>query len=155
MMKRPRRGRISMSVWLYQMSHRDWPPERYREEVWEGELSSWPAGKVIGGTNPEPGDSMVLWYARTGNPDPGMYGWGVVVGTSAIQRRKRIRWRPVTPSDYLKMNPLLDDETAAIVDQVRKGMPRATMWPIPHKHMRTIRERIAAHLTPGSSPERL
>jgi hypothetical protein len=135
-----------MAVCLYQMSHKDWPPERYREEVWERELVSWPAGRVIGKSEPEPGDSMILWYAKTGNPDPGLYGWGVIVGTSAIQNRKRVRWRPVSPSDYLKMNPILDDEIAGIIDQIRKGMPRATMWPIPPEQIRSIRSRIHNHI---------
>ena len=103
-----------MATWLYQMSGKAWAPERYREEIWEGDETSWPQGAVRGG-QPESGDSITLWYARSVSDDPGLYGWGVILGA----REGVIRWRPVAPSDYLKMDPLFDQKLSGLVDEIR------------------------------------
>lgn len=33
-----------MATWLYQINQKEWPPERYRVEIWEGERWRWPFG---------------------------------------------------------------------------------------------------------------
>ena len=128
-----------MAFWLYQMSAKEWSPERYRAEVWEDNDTTWETHKITPpGNPPEYGDIVVLFYAKAGATDPGIYGWAVVLWCDG----EEMRFRPALPSDYLKMNPLWNDEVSKIADNIRRGMPRGTMWIIPSDLMDRLREMI-------------
>ena len=97
-----------MTIWLYQMNATKWPIERYRAEVWENsDIQNWGVGEIrpsTSGTIPQPGDMMILFYVKSGQDDPSIYGWGVVLRCD----EEEMNFRLATPSDYLKMNPVWD-----------------------------------------------
>ena len=125
-----------MAFWLYQMSNDVWKAEKYRVEVWEGNNTTWPVGRLLpAGKVPQYGDSIVLFY--TGN-DLGVYGLAVLLR----YEEKEIYFRPVPPSDYLKMNPLWNDKVKSIVDEIRGKVKMGTMWEINDDQMKLLRTRI-------------
>jgi hypothetical protein len=70
--------RTGMNAWLYQMALRkEWSPEDYRVEVWEGQEVTWPSGKLTGAKGGKiiPGDVIFLFFAQTHNVSPGIYGY--------------------------------------------------------------------------------
>src|SRR5437879_9545986 len=69
----------SMSMWLYQMDQKKWPPNSYRLDIWENERWSWPVGRKASTGSPRPGDTVVFFYAPTGGIEPGFYGWAVAL----------------------------------------------------------------------------
>jgi hypothetical protein len=133
-----------MRAWLYQMSASEWPPERYREEVWEGQPTRWPAGRIAGDDDPAEGDMFFAWYAKARCDDPGLYGWGVVV--RGMNEFGQLHWMPVFPSDYLKMHPLFDEELESIVAGIRGPVAQGTMWAITKPQVRELRARIREHV---------
>jgi hypothetical protein len=125
-----------MAFWLYQMSSEKWSTEKYRTEVWEQNNTTWPVGRLTrDGSELQNGDTIVLFY--TGN-DPGIYGWAVLLR----YEDKEIYFRPTPPSDYLKMNPIWNDEMKTIVDEIRGPVKMGTMWEINTGLMKRLRERI-------------
>jgi len=129
-----------MVFWLYQMSMRGFSPEAYREEIWEGKTTAWPAGRIMTDERPRQGDRILLWFTKTGNKEPGTYGWGVI--TKYRARSNVIEFRPAYPSDYLKMYPLYNDEVDRLVNEIRGPVPEATMWQVDESHARALREKI-------------
>ena len=69
-----------MSMWLYQLSpKKTWNQKRYRTEIWEGERWAWGVGRKATKAEPEPGDTIVFFYAPSGGGgEPGFYGWAVI-----------------------------------------------------------------------------
>ena len=132
-----------MAFWLYQMSAKEWSHGRYRAEVWEGNDTTWDTKKIApAGSSPELGDVVVLFYAPTVSKDPGVYGWAIVLWCDG----EEIRFRPASPSDHLKMNPLWDDRVGAIIDQIRGKVAQGTMWKIPIDLMGLLRQAITQHV---------
>lgn len=121
-----------MAMWLYQLSQTQWTPEKYRLDIWEGERWRWPVGKIIGSARPAVGDRVVFFFAKTNCPEPGFYGWGIV-----LQWEEGDSWlcfRPVAPSDHLKMHPWWDGsqgEAEKLATEVRVPVPNATLFPVP------------------------
>ena len=108
-----------MATWLYQLSANVWSPERFRLEIWEGERWHWPVGgKSSGGTWPQPGDSVVFFYAPTHGTDPGFYGWAAVLEWYE-DSSSPLYFRPTAPSDRLKMDPWWDDEAKELALEIR------------------------------------
>jgi hypothetical protein len=135
-----------MPYWLFQMDITQWNPERYRNEVWEGSITqNWRVGKKIPAKKEiKPGDTLVFLYVRTNAiKSAGIYGWGIVSWCN----QKELHFRAVFPSDYLKMNPVPETKVREIVDKVRGGMKRGTMWELNQKQFEQIREQIAKHIT--------
>src|SRR5687767_15512833 len=98
-----------MSSWLYQISATEWNPERFRVEIWENERWSWTVGRAVSAQeSPAPGDGIVFFYVPTGTKDPGFYAWAVVL--EWYEETKRIYFRPVAPSNQLKMHPWWNTE---------------------------------------------
>ena len=89
-----------MTMWLYQLTQTEWPVNRYRLDIWEGERWRWEVNRVSGtqGT-PEPGDTICFYYAKSGCPAPGFYAWAVVLQCVEEGDTRRIHFRPVAPSD--------------------------------------------------------
>jgi hypothetical protein len=132
-----------MTMWLYQMSQTQWPPNSYRLDIWENERWRWPTGtRVPKGL--EPGDRVAFFYARKGGPEPGFYGWAVVLDLHDDGRG--MYFRPVAPSDHLKMDPWWDERAAAIADEVRGTVKQGTMWRIADETAKEISAGIAAWL---------
>jgi hypothetical protein len=135
-----------MSYWLYQMNVDRFSHKRFRAEVWEGDLTqNWTIGESTHRPkNVSVGDILVFFYAKTVAIEPGIYGWGVV--TFFDKETEEMHFRPATPSDYLKMNPLWDDDINKIVDRIRGGMPEGTMFKVDGKELKNIRRKIEQHV---------
>jgi hypothetical protein len=132
-----------MAYWLYQMSSKDWSSNLYRLEVWESEHTNWQIHrKVPADKTPEAGDTMVLFYAPAGENDPGIYGWAVVIRFDGIE----IRFKPSSPSDYMKMKPVWDNEVKNIINQIRGRVAQGTVWEIEESLFKQLRQKIVAHL---------
>lgn len=134
-----------MACWLYQMNAKLYRQERYRTEVWEGNtVTNWFIGEAK--RRPKevaPGDIVILFYAKTHATDrPGIYGWGIIT----LFDGGVMDFRPVEPSDYLKMNPLLDDEVYNIIDEIRGGFPEMTMWKVDKEPLERLRQKIAQYV---------
>lgn len=134
-----------MQAWLYQMSRsgeQDWSPEKYRLEVREGKRISWPIGKVHARGLKEiaPGDLIVLFYAKTDNDYPGIYGWGLILNYN--KRQNRIAFRVTPPSDYLKTDPLWNTRVEKWVDRIRGRMRQRTVWGISSDEFAVLRDRV-------------
>jgi len=133
-----------MACWLYQMRADQYSHERYRTEVWEGNLvTNW----SIGESKRKPkevqfGDTVILFFARTGADEPGIYGWGVIT----LFDKEVIDFRPTPPSDYLKMNPVPEKEITKIIDKIRAGMPEGTIFPVDKEELKHLRQIIAEHV---------
>lgn len=117
---------------------------RYRTEVWEGNpVTNWYIGESTRRpTAVQPGDIVILFFAKTGADEPGIYGWGIIT----LFDGDVIDFRPASPSDYLKMNPLWDDKIDKIVNQIRGGMPQGTMWEVDERALKQLRQEIAEHV---------
>lgn len=133
-----------MAQWLYQMSTEYYSHERYRTEVWEDtNVTNWSIGESKRRpTEVQPGDIVVLFFARTGAQDPGIYGWGIITFFDG----EVLNFRPSSPSNYLKMNPIWDKEVSEIVDEIRGGMPQGTMYDLTDDQLKRLRQKIAAHV---------
>lgn len=133
-----------MACWLYQMNAKLYSHERYRIEVWEGNhVTNWSIGESKRKPKEVPvGDMIILFFVKTGAVNPGIYGWGIIT----LFDKEVINFRPTSPSDYLKMNPLWDEEISNIIDQIRGGMPEGTMWKVDDGILEQLRQKIAAHV---------
>jgi hypothetical protein len=131
-----------MTVWLYQMSGESYSPEEYREAFWEGEIVRWPTGNVrkISDCEIFLGDTIIFAFVKTGTQEPGIYGWGIVVNHD--KGKASVSFRPTTPSDYLKMNPLWDDDISNLLDVIRGTVKVGTMWEIKNDIALKIKKRI-------------
>lgn len=120
-----------MAMWLYQLSPKQWSPERYRLEIWEGEKWNWSVGEKPPSPEqaPKAGDTIVFFYAPTGGKEPGFYGWAVVLEWYTASSSP-LYFRPVAPSDYLKMRPWWNKEASKLADQIRGTMKQGTLWEI-------------------------
>ena len=131
-----------MSTWMYQMNQQRWPPERYRLEIWEGERWNWPVGrKVPADETPLPGDVVVFFNSKSGAPDPGFYGWAVILEWYTVVP-VNMYFRPVAPSDALKMNPWSDDHALTLADDIRGRVKQGTLWRVPDELVPRLRKGI-------------
>jgi hypothetical protein len=136
-----------MATWLYQMNQKEWPPECYRVEVWEGKRCCFRKGRITRrskGPEPQLGDTLVFFYAPSLGQDPGFYGWGVVLAWP--KEEELIYFRPVSPSDWLKMDPWWDKEAKSLVDKIRGRAPQGTMWRVDDSLVPKLRDATAAWL---------
>jgi hypothetical protein len=138
-----------MQTWLYQMSDAIWPVSQYRLEVKQGELIRWRTTNIPQNKGREiaPGDAIVLFYAPTGNDNPGVYGWGVIVNYNPEQDRLDFQVNP--PSDYLKMDPLWDDEIRILISKVRGKVAQGTLWAMSNNDFDTLRSKIRHRVSGG------
>jgi len=134
-------------MWLYQLSQRDWSLNNYRLDIWEGERWEWEIGRMAGSeTDPLPGDAVAFFYAPAGCPEPGFYGWAVILLWVGEGDKRRFYFRPVAPSDRLKMCPWWDEDAKKIAKQVRGEVPRGTLWRVPDELVSAIGSGIARWL---------
>lgn len=127
------------------MSAEYWTETQYRLQVWEEAAVVWPAGKIRAVHRPQPGDRMFCWYAKTGSTAPGLCGWGVVLNYE--EPINQISWRPVFPSDLLKMVPLINTGLVTRINSVRGKFKQATMWPVDADTCRWLADEIRAQLS--------
>ena len=71
-----------------------------------------------------------FFYAPIGDAEPGFYGWAIVLDMHDDERG--MYFRPVHPSDHLKMHPWWDATAKAIADQVRGGAQPGSLWRVPN-----------------------
>jgi hypothetical protein len=148
------------------MSTDEWDPEEYRVDVWENERWRWLlrkpddcSPKVVrdGDRNlitrsedgPKPGDTVFFFFAKNGTtrvcPEPGFYGWGVILKPWDEQRRE-LHFRPTSPSDQLEMRPWWEGdgggEAKQVADDIRQPFPMGTLWGVRHEHAQRVRAGI-------------
>lgn len=133
-----------MACWLYQMRADWYSPERYRTEVWEGNpVTNWDIGKSKRKPKEvQSGDTVILFFVRTGADEPGIYGWGIIT----LFDKEVIDFRPASPSDYLKMNPVPEKEVIKIIDKIRGRMPEGTMFPVDAEALKQLKQKITEHV---------
>jgi hypothetical protein len=73
-----------------------------------------------------PGDTVVFFYAPSGGDDPGFYGWAVILDVP--ENSGEIYFRPIAPSDALKMCPWWDDTAKELANDVRGKVKQGTMF---------------------------
>lgn len=135
-------GGMNLTAWLYQINQKEWDPNRYRVEIWEGERWSWPVGRISpAGASPRPGDIVVFFYAPTGGHEPGFYGWAVVL--EWYRDSRTLYFRPVAPSDRLKMHPWWDAQARKLADQIRGRMKQGTFWSVSEAEARDLQQGIS------------
>jgi len=132
-----------MSTWLYQLNAKDWPPETFRYEIWEGKPWHWGHGKKQDKATPDTGDTIVFFYAPTGCDDPGFYGWAVLDRCHA--ESLTLYFTPAAPTNYLKMDPWWDSAAKKLVDQIRGPMTQATLFRIEDKELKILRIALRCH----------
>lgn len=112
-------------VWVYQLSSAEWDQSAYRLSVSQGERVAWPVGRKQTKREPAPGERIVCWWAKTGAPEYGVIGWGIIDGESY---GAGIRWHPQPPSDRWSMSPISSVELEKAIDSVRGAMRQATLF---------------------------
>lgn len=116
-----------MSTWMYQINPQNWSPQRYRLEIWEGEKWAWEVGhKNMKGHTPEPGDVVVFFNTAAGGKDAGFMGWAVIL--EWFENGTEMYFRPVAPSDQLKMHPWSDQQAITIANEIRGKVKQGTLW---------------------------
>jgi hypothetical protein len=133
-----------VTMWLYQMDQRQWPPNSYRLDIWERERWTWPVGRKASAGSPKPGDRVVFFYAPSGGVEAGFYGWALVLDWHEDERG--MYFRPVAPSDHLKMDPWWDTAAKDIADAVRGKVKQGTLWGVPEGLSADIAAGITAWL---------
>jgi len=143
-----------MSMWLYQMHQKLWEPQRYRVEIWERERWSWAVGRKVGATEelPRPGDTVVFFYAPGGGHDPGFYGWAVITEWLPQDEQDEMYFRPVAPSDHLKMHPWWDAEAKDLADQIRGEVKMGNLWRVAEDLAVSLRRGITRWVSGQFSP---
>lgn len=129
-----------MGYWFYQISQEIWEPERFRIEIWENERWSWTVPTLRGGGEPQPGDSVAFYYAKAHGADPGFYGWAVVLEYhKSHDENKTLYFRPVAPTNHLKMHPWWNEEAQEIANEVRGAVAQGTVWRVSDEQWKRIR----------------
>jgi hypothetical protein len=132
-----------MANWMYQLNQKNWPPSRYRLEIWEGERWVWPVGqRLVQGNKLIPGDTIVFFYAPSGGNDPGFYGWAVVL--EWLEDASHLYFRAVAPSDHLKMHPWWDENAQNLADRIRGKMKQRTLWHVEDELVAELREGVTS-----------
>lgn len=145
-----------MTVWLYQMTLDHYSPAKYRAEVIEGKLIDYfESGKISSKSKatPQPLDLVFFFFTPSGklNPDPGIYGWGVISGH--IGNPKKISFTPTAPSDVLKLHPLWNPAVKASVDRIRGPVKQGTMWEVESNDWVEIQRAVAGLFPLGTWPK--
>jgi hypothetical protein len=70
----------------------------------------------------------VFFYAPSGGSEAGFYGWAIVLDMHDDDRG--MYFRPVSPSDYLKMNPWWDADAKVLADAIRGKVKQGTLWKV-------------------------
>ncbi|MBI4586022.1 MAG: hypothetical protein HY717_18590 [Planctomycetes bacterium] len=140
-----------MSMWLYQINQKVWSPERFRLEIWEDERWQWPVGRIINADgSPLPGETIVFFYAPSGGKEPGFYGWAVLL--EWLEDYKYMLFRPVTPTNHLKMHPWWNSKAMKLAEDIRGKVKQGTLWNIPEKFHKELRIGITSWVS-GMSRE--
>ena len=132
------------NMWLYQISAERWPIGQWRDEMWEGYKNRCRAGRMVGSKDEiEDGDIIVFWYTKTAaKKDFGLYGWA----TARFNKQwSSIRFVLTTPSNYLKMDPINDEEMEKIVEEIRGNYKRANIFHINDELAKKVRHKIRSY----------
>jgi hypothetical protein len=80
----------------------------------------------------------------SGGPDPGFYGWAVITEWYERDQFTGMYFRPVAPSDYLKMNPWWDAEARKLADDIRGRVKQGTLWFVTSEYASRLRAGVHA-----------
>jgi hypothetical protein len=133
-------------MWLYQLSTEETSVNNYRLDVWENERWEWPVGQIRGakdGEAPEAGDIVAFFYTKNAGQDKmGFYGWAVVLHFGEYKKRSFVGFRPVYPSDYLKMDPWGEPNAINLADKIRGSWKQSTLFLVAPELERLLKEGI-------------
>jgi len=115
-----------MNTWLYQLSERRWPRKKFLRDVREGQNLEWYHRKIVGECTPSRGDALFFFYAPTGAKIPGICGSAVIDGLDA--QEETISFRVVRPTNRLREDPWWDKSVKKLVNKIRGGCPRGTLF---------------------------
>jgi hypothetical protein len=139
---------FSMPAWLYQMTTNEnadrwWYPEEYRQEVLEGRKLTWPTGRIYFREQSQVsvGDTVVFFFCKTGNDEPGIYGWGKIIAPPQAEGDD-FTFVAKPPSDHLKYRPCWDDEVDKLFNDIRRRLYVGTMWNITSGELSKLRKKI-------------
>jgi hypothetical protein len=91
---------------------------------------------------------VLFAYAKANCGSYGFYGWAVVLGwTTNASKAGTLRFRPVAPSDRLKMRPWGTGAAMRIFDDVRGRPPRGTLWFVEDARAARIADGITSWLS--------
>jgi hypothetical protein len=143
---------FSMPAWLYQMTSSEdakrwWYPEEYRQEVGEGTILTWPTGRIYcrGQSQVSKGDTVVFFFCKTGNDEPGIYGWGTIIEPPKVSDDD-FTFVANPPSDYLKNNVCWDAGVDKLLNKIRRRQYVGTMWNISSSELDELRAKIRQHI---------
>ncbi len=137
-----RKGTALMAIWLYQMSLKQWTPKKCRLAVQEGKTLVWTVGQIRhrGQGDVVAGDTIVLFFCKTNNSEPGIYGWGKVMDfTDNGSNRRWVTFVVKPPSNRLKGNPCWNHQVDKLIATVHENMPQATLFGASKKEFSHIR----------------
>ncbi|MEP7074342.1 MAG: hypothetical protein ABI878_00920 [Acidobacteriota bacterium] len=98
--------------------------------------------RLVRGESPNPGDTIIFFYAPSGGRDPGFYGWAVIL--EWLDDGSLLYFRAVSPSDHLKMHPWWDKAALVLADKIRGKMKQRTLWLISEDLVSDLREGITS-----------
>ena len=115
-----------MNTWLYQLSEKRWSRNKFLHYVREGRSLEWNHNKIVGEGSPSSGDALIFFYAPTGARVPGICGNAVI--DCLDTEEETISFRVVRPTNRLRENPWWDRAAKKLVDKIRGGCPRGTLF---------------------------
>ncbi len=151
-----------MAAWYYQCSaaYSDGWDRTYewdfRLDVREGSTVVWPGlsgtqnrlRNVAGSeARPEPGDTLIVGFAKTGAERPGICATGLVVEE---REGSRFVWRPSWPTSSLVLRPLWDADIEGRLNAARGGMKQLTCYELTADDEDYLLMRVARWVGTGS-----
>lgn len=97
---------------------------------------------------------MVFFYAPSGGQDPGFYGWAIIMEWLELESTVELRFRPVSPSDHLKMHPWWNESASRLADAIRGKVKQGTLWLVPDDKVSELRSGITSWLSPRTGRDR-
>jgi hypothetical protein len=94
---------------------------------------------------------VVFFNSRSGAADSGFYGWAIILEWYEALGPANMYFRPVAPSDTLKMNPWGDGDALALADEIRGRVKQGTLWRIADEMVPRLRKGIFEWLR-GADP---
>ena len=77
---------------------------------------------------------------KSGTQEPGIFGWGIILGFQ--EDRGYIVFRPVYPSDFLKIYPIWDPDISALLDSIRGPVKVGTIWEVSNADAEKIKQKV-------------
>ena len=75
------------------------------------------------------GDTIFFFFCKTGNSEPGIYGWGKVTNfISGSTSNRQVSFLVKPPTNRVKTNPRWNCEVDELVKSIQGTLPQATLF---------------------------